>query len=228
MVKKVITIMLIFVMCLSTFSFNNASAEEPVVSEDGNVIFTTLVLTNTYSKVKVEYRDTGLVEYIESVLENGKFVNYVVSSDNERQHKVEAVGDAVYVDGKYFGGEISNDVEADIPNEYDINATTWKYLSTSYGNSSWKYANATIIAAAIATVLGVPPGTSLVLSIAMTFLGLELKIVYWKRYNYKDAKSNYNTCKRAHNTYFYKYSNYTGFIRSTGIVAEWIDPCNSG
>lgn len=91
LVKKVITIMLIFVMCLSTFSFNNASAEEPVVSEDGNVIFTTLVLTNTYSKVKVEYRDTGLVEYIESVLENGKFVNYVVSSDNERQHKVEAV-----------------------------------------------------------------------------------------------------------------------------------------
>jgi hypothetical protein len=90
-----------------------------------------------------------------------------------------------------------------------------------------EYANATLIAGVIATLLGVPAGYAIVLSIAGTFASLELKTVYYKKYHYVDANRTYNTCKRAANTLFYRYSNYTSYIRSSGLLVEPIDPCNS-
>jgi hypothetical protein len=238
--KKILFTILIFGLFFSSINFNKVEAKETTSFKNDKVKYTTLEMSDTYSKVKVEYLKTGKIEYLESVLEDGEFVNYVLSSDNKKIHKIEAIEENIYVDGELYGGETSESVEqvnklavspkvtTDIQSEgASTAAITWEYLSTSKGNSSWKYANATLIAGVIATVLGVPAGYAIVLSIAATFAGLELTTVYWKKYHYVDANRTYNTCKRAANSLFYKYSNYTSYIRSSGLIVESVDPCNS-
>ncbi|PLR70500.1 hypothetical protein [Bacillus sp. UMB0728] len=228
-IKKPLSLSLIFILLLNLINLNTAAASEKVVYGDDQVQYTQLELSETYGKVKVEYLDTGKIEYIESVIEDGAFVQYILSEDGKQIHKMEIVEETIYLDGEVFGQSVETvDKNSSSISGISLQATKWEYISTTQGNSSWKYANATIIAAALATVMQIPAGAALVLSIAMTFQGLDLNTVYWERYNYADADRDYTTCRRAYNTNFYQYSNYTGFIRSTGIVPASIDPCNSG
>ncbi|MFJ7828533.1 hypothetical protein [Psychrobacillus sp. NPDC096623] len=228
--RKLFTVIMICCLFLSTLTFNSNKvlAEE---IENTKVKYTPLEVSNSYSKVMVEDLETGEVEYIESVLEEGEFVHYVFNSEGEEKYKVEAVGNEIQLNGEVIAtktSEITEKLKMDTvkPTEYSTQAIKWEYTTTSSGNSSWKYAQATLIAAVIATLLGVPAGYSIVLTIATTFAGLELTTVYWKKSHYIDANRTYSTCKLASNTSFYKYSNYTGFIKSTGLVENSIDPCN--
>lgn len=73
-----------------------------------------------------------------------------------------------------------------------------------------------------------PAWSQIVIGVVNTLWSAEVTQIWYKRYNYVDAYATYTTCKRANSTYFYRVSNYTGLLRSTGIVVQPIDPCNSG
>ncbi|KOY80514.1 hypothetical protein MHB44_10380 [Lysinibacillus sp. FSL H8-0500] len=232
--NKLFSTIMIFCLIYSTLMFNPSTAKAQENTNTQNVKFTPFNVSDTYSKVKVENLETGEVEYLESILEDGKYVHYVFSDSGELKHKIEAIGNKIYVDGEVFAeiSEITEELQGDPAliknNEFTTQAIKWEYISTSSGNSSWKYAQASLIAGVIATLLGVPAGWAIPMSIASTFASLELTTVYYKKSHYVDANRTFNTCKRASNTSFYKYSNYTGLIEITGLVQEYIDPCNSG
>jgi hypothetical protein len=151
-VKKLIFTMLIFGLIFSSLNLNSVGAKEKKTYKNDKVIYTVIEESENYSKVKVKELKTGKIEYLETILENGKFVNYVYSEDNVKLHKIESINDTVYIDGLQLGGETSKVVEsseslnapsknhqnspllADTPG---IASITWKYLSTSRGNSSW-------------------------------------------------------------------------------------------
>lgn len=227
--SKLLSAAVIFCLICSTsmFSPHLANAQESVNAQD--VKFTPLEVSDTYGKVKIEDLKTGEVEYLESVLENGKFIHYVLSSDGKEKHKIEAIGNSIYVDGEVYA-EINEESQIDADKlqegEFTTQSIKWEYLSTSSGNSSWKYINASFIAGVIAALLGVSATTGIVITVASTFASLAIDTVYYKKSHYVDANRTYNTCKRASNTSFYRYSNYTGLLEVTGLVQEDIDPCS--
>lgn len=238
-IKKIIFSLLVFGLVMSSIGISPVGASDfkdkvTYMSEDNAVQFTVIEDTETYSKVKVEYLDTGEVEYMESVMESGNLVHYVLSEEGEKINKIESKNDDVYIDGEKMTDNtitVEPNYEPSVSlqsNEFSAMAIKWKYQKTTKGNNSWKVAKATLIVTYIAALLKLPIGSSLVLSTATTFASLELTQIWYKQDHYIDSKANYNTCKRAKNTYFYKVSNYTGLVKSTGKIVESIDPCNSG
>lgn len=228
--SKIVSTLMIFCLIYSTLIFSSNSAIAQEIDDNQKVRFTTIEVSDTYSKVMVEDLETGNVEYLESILEDGEFVHYVISSEGEVQHKIEGIGNDVYVDGVVFI-EGSENTENSVINKNEMmtmSATKWEYLSTTSGNSSWKYAQASIIAASVATILRLHAGAALVLSIAMTFQSLDIKTVYYKKSNYVDADRTWTTCRTASNTSFYKESNYTGLITVSGLVEDYFDACAGG
>lgn len=230
-----ITILLTACLFISTFTFNaNKTSAEDTVTETDDVIFTTLETSEGYSKVKVEDLTKGTVEYLESILVDGEWTQIITSTEGEVLHEIETIGTDIYLDGEAISETVNvvelqkTGVVALEPTFATAAATKWVYRSTTKGNSSWKLLNASIIAGVIATVLKVPAFYASVISVASALKINEMKTTWWSRSNYKDANSNYSTCRTASNTSFYKYSNYTGLIKTSGLVPSYVDACASG
>lgn len=233
--KSFVTIMATFLF-ISTFflaiSPVNAQTATSNTEEKQDIIITTLESSSNYGRIKVEDLKNGVTEYLSSVLENGEWVHYVETESGERLHKVEDVDGEVEIDGEVVS-EIES--EAVIPvKQFDytnsIMATKWVYTSTTKGSiGSSRYNTGVFLAGTVATILKVPAFYAIV-GTAIAFLNGEtnLKTAWYSKSNYKDAASNYNTCRRANNTTLYRYNNYTGIIKVLGLVSEPLDPCNSG
>lgn len=236
-ISKLLSIIVICCVFLTTLNIetNSAAAKKNLVSpsEERNVKLTNLIVGDTYSKIKVEYLETGELEYIESKLENGEYVYYVSSDNGKIKHKIESIGEDIVLNGEVIStvSQPNKGIKTDViaPMENNITSTKWLYTSTSYGNSSWRVVNGTIvfstIVAIVASILKIPAGYPIVGEIAWTFKANDLTHTYYAKSHYKDYYSNYTTCRTAANTSFYRYSNYTGFIQASGLISDSLDLC---
>ncbi|MBM6616187.1 hypothetical protein [Bacillus suaedaesalsae] len=242
MIKRVVFCILVFGLVFSSFNFNTVAAKTKKndpnndVTIIDNIKYTVIVDENGENMLQLKNLLTGEVEFIKTVIEDNAHTNYVLSSEGEVIHKVQYFEeeDKLYIDEELMGdgGQSLASIEDSGPEyaAYDPGGagSSWKYLSTTYGSNAEKLTHQSIMVGFVSAALMLPAWYQLVTNTVNALWSAEVTQIWYKRYNYVDAYANYTTCRRANKTYFYRYSNYTGYLYNTNLIVQPIDPCNSG
>lgn len=98
--------------------------------------------------------------------------------------------------------------------------TRWAYLGTNYGNIRSNYSDISLILSVVATVCGLPVGASIVYSIASHAYINKVPNLYYKRDRHS-RMLNQRSAQYRRTTYFYRHSNYTGYVNTAVSYSGW-------
>lgn len=145
--------------------------------------------TKENQKIKFTNKETGEVEYIESILENGKY-SYI-STSNAGKQKVENVDGKIritnlntkevkYVEQEDITTNNTNPTQKNLSIQYSVDDIDWIYDKTVYSSISTQFAQVSLVASIIASVAG-GPVAGIILSIATYVIGESIDNMWYMK-----------------------------------------------
>ncbi|SHE33625.1 hypothetical protein SAMN02745249_00237 [Atopostipes suicloacalis DSM 15692] len=115
--------------------------------------------------------------------------------------------------------EIESSIITSEPADFSLSRVgySWKYIRTQNSNTNVAYRKLSLIVSIILAITPVSPSVGVATAVAQYIIDNNLKTLYTQRKEYyRSDKTNIHKYKVS----YYKYSNYTGLIRSTSYTRD--------
>lgn len=179
------------------------------INSDTNEIIS-IVKKQNYNGEFILYK-----KYISTPIEDGLEIK-TINNGEEKVDQVEWKRTDIQFDQNFSENE-------NLINPLALDLTPWKYSYTSYNNVNFTAITVGIVSAALAAYFKLPAKSSFIFGSAVTIVSAAIPTVYTKQIRYyKNIKGTTILAGIKDYNYVYKYSNYTGLLKS-GTETQVID-----
>lgn len=187
-------------------------ASESKITKKNGFEMETIDDTKEHQKIKFTNLETGEVEYVESILENGKYVYF--STNDEGKQKIESVNGTIKItdqetkEVKYLK-PIKSTIKDDIKVEdaSSLAAAWWEQVNMYRSSYAIDTAKLSLVAGILASIYG-GPVTGVITSIASYLISINAPNVWYIVRQYQDQ---YDLNHWMDETYYYADPNYSNF-----------------